>query len=141
MTAMSSTHSPIFGNRALTSMPLCPHFLNLNGEGNAAPVLRSVLMYSPGNGLPAYFSSEGLGSKLSTCDGPPLRKKWTTRFALPGKGGALGESGFTLAAACAWGRSRLDSPNKAAKLIAPMPMPHRRSEEHTSELQSHSDLV
>src|SRR6266446_8556495 len=110
MTAISSTHSPIFGNKSLTSMPLWPYFLNLNGDGNAAPVLRSVLIYSPGKGLPAYFSSDGFGSKLSTCEGPPLRKKWTTRLAFPGNGGALGESGFIFAAARAAGASKLVSP-------------------------------
>src|SRR5262245_49837848 len=115
---MSSMHSPIFGNRSLTSIPLWPYFLNLKGDGNAAPVLRSVLMYSPGKGLPAYFSSDGLGSKLSTCDGPPLRKKWTTRFALAGNGDTLGESGLMFAAAWACGLSRLVSPNNAARLTA-----------------------
>ena len=30
------------GNISLTSMPLWPYFWNLNGEGNAAPVFRSV---------------------------------------------------------------------------------------------------
>ena len=82
-------------------------------------------MYSPGKGLPAYFSRAGFGSKLSTWEGPPLRKKWTTRLALPGKGGALGDSGLTLAAARAPGTSKLVSPNKAAKLTAPIPIPHR----------------
>src|SRR6266446_8642287 len=125
ITAMSSIHSPIFGNKSLTSIPLWPYFLNLKGEGNAAPVFRSVLMYSPGRGLPEYFSSNGFGSKLSTCDGPPFRKKWTTRFALPGKGGFLDESGFTVPAACAAGASNLASPNKPARLTAPMPIPQR----------------
>src|SRR5258705_9339306 len=118
-------HSPILGNKSLTSMPLWPYFLNLNGDGNAAPVLRSVLMYSPGKGLPVYFSREGFGSKLSTWEGPPLRKKWTTRLALPGKGGALGDSGLTFAAARAPGTSKFVSPNNAAKLTAPIPIPHR----------------
>ncbi len=42
--------------------------------GNAAPVFRSVFKFSIGNGLPAYFSRAGLGSKVSTCEGPPLAK-------------------------------------------------------------------
>ena len=29
-----------------------------------------------GIGLPAYFASAGLGSNVSTCDGPPFMKKW-----------------------------------------------------------------
>src|SRR6266571_745674 len=113
---MSSMHSPIFGNKSLTSRPLWPYFLNLKGDGNAAPVFRSVLMYSPGNGCPAYFSNAGLGSNESTCDGPPLRKKCTTRLALPGKCGALDESGLGLSAAGAEGRRMLVSPNNAARL-------------------------
>ena len=51
---------------------------NLNGDGKAAPVLRSVRRVS-GSVLPASFASAGLGSKVSTCDGPPFRKKWMTR--------------------------------------------------------------
>ena len=39
---MSSIDSPTFAKSSLTSIPLLPYFLNLNGEGNAAPVLRSV---------------------------------------------------------------------------------------------------
>ena len=71
---MSSMCAAVRANSSLTSMPLWPYFLNLNGEGNAPPVLRSVA-YDCGSGLPAYFSSIGLGSNVSTCDGPPLRKK------------------------------------------------------------------
>src|SRR3954447_6248911 len=123
ITAISSMHSPMFGNKSLTSMPLCPYFLNLNGDGNAAPVLRSVLMYSPGKGLPAYLSRDGLGSKLSTWEGPPLRKKCTTRLAFAAKGGTFGESGLTLIAPSAHGRRQLVSPNKAARLTAPIPIP------------------
>src|SRR5258705_10358293 len=100
-------HSPILGNKSLTSMPLWPYFLNLNGDGNAAPVLRSVLMYSPGKGLPAYLSRDGLGSKLSTWEGPPLRKKCTTRLALAGKGGSFGASGLTLLAPSGPGKSNM----------------------------------
>ena len=54
-------------------VPLWPWRLNLKGEGSAAPVLRSVVRLPAGKGLPAYLSSIGLGSNVSTCDGPPLR--------------------------------------------------------------------
>src|SRR5580658_7002523 len=74
MTQISSMLSATCGNKSLTSMPLRPYFLNLKGEGKAAPVLRSVGRFSIGNSLPAYFSSDGLGSKVSTWDGPPLAK-------------------------------------------------------------------
>src|SRR5437867_2907231 len=75
ITQMSSMLSATRGNNSLTSRPLWPYFLNLNGEGNAAPVLRSVGRLPVGSGLLAYLSSAGLGSKVSTWDGPPLRKK------------------------------------------------------------------
>src|SRR5439155_18227595 len=84
MTAMSSMHSPTCGKSSLTSMPDCPYFWNLNGDGKAAPVLRSVPRFGRGSILPAYFSRSGLGLKVSTWLGPPLAKMWMTRFALPG---------------------------------------------------------
>ena len=56
-------------------MPLWPYFLNLKGEGNAAPVLRSVADSRWAAACPAYFARIGLGSKVSTCDGPPFKKK------------------------------------------------------------------
>jgi hypothetical protein len=67
----------------------------LNGEGKAAPVLRSVGRFSRGSGLPANFCNGGLESKVSTCEGPRLAKIWMTRFALPGKCGFLTESGLS----------------------------------------------
>src|SRR5688572_28096241 len=93
ITAMSSMLSATFENNSLTSMPLLPYFLNLKGEGYAAPVLRSVRKFSMGRFLPAYFSNDGFGSNVSTCDGPPLQKMWMTCLALAGKWGCLGASG------------------------------------------------
>src|SRR5207253_9908670 len=75
ITQMSSILSATRGNNSLTSMPLWPNLLNLNGDGKAAPVFRSVGRLPVGSGLLAYLSSAGLGSNVSTCDGPPLRKK------------------------------------------------------------------
>ena len=65
----------------------------LNGERSRLPVLRSVFRLPAGMGLPLYLSSIGLGSKVSTCDGPPFRNRKMTCFALAGKWGALGASG------------------------------------------------
>ena len=48
---------------------------NSNGEGKAAPVLRSVLSFPKGSSFSAYFSSDAFASKVSTCDGPPFKKK------------------------------------------------------------------
>src|ERR1700736_1558340 len=77
---MSSMHSAVLANSSLTSMPLWPYFLKANGDPNPAPVLRSVGRLD-GKGLPAYFVSAGLGSNVSTCDGPPFMNRWITRFA------------------------------------------------------------
>ena len=71
----------VLANSSLTSMPLWPYFWNLNGDRIAAPVLRSVRRFGFGSGLPWYLSSSGLGSNVSTCDGPPFMNKWTTRLA------------------------------------------------------------
>jgi hypothetical protein len=73
--------------------PALAVFLNLNGDGYAAPVLRSVRRFSIGRFLPAYLASEGFGSNVSTCDGPPLQKMWMTCFALAGKCGCFGARG------------------------------------------------
>src|SRR5205807_2192217 len=89
----SSTCSPTFEKISLTSMPLWPNFLNSNGVGNADPVRRSVFSVI-GIGLPPYLPSDGFGSKVSTCEGPPFMNRWMTRLALAGSGGALGASGF-----------------------------------------------
>src|SRR3954465_8136385 len=94
-TQTSSMLSAKLGKSSLTSMPLCPYFLNLKGEGNAAPVRRSVFKFSMGNNLPAYLASDGLGAKVSTWEGPPLAKIWMICFTLDGKCGALGASGLT----------------------------------------------
>jgi hypothetical protein len=75
MTAMSSMLRAVCANSSLTSMPLSPYFWNVNGDGKAAPVLRSVRRFSRGSGLPAYFSRAGLGSNVSTCDGPPFMNR------------------------------------------------------------------
>ncbi len=60
--------------------------------------MRSVLRLPEGIGVPLYFVSIGLGSKVSTCDGPPFRKRKMTCFARAGKCGDLGASGFAEAA-------------------------------------------
>ena len=89
---MSSMHlGRTCANSSLTSMPLWPYFLNLNGDANAAPVLRSVGRLRAAAACRAYLSSSGLGSNVSTCDGPPFMNRWTTRLALAGKGASLGQ--------------------------------------------------
>ena len=92
MTAISSACRAVRENNSLISKPDSPCRSNLNGDGSAAPVLRSVASVL-GTGLPAYRASAGLGSNVSTCEGPPLRKKWITRLARAGKCGVRGRSG------------------------------------------------
>ena len=94
---MSSMCFAVCANSSLTSRPHWPRFSNLNGDGNAAPVLRSVLRLPVGSVLPAYFASAGLESKVSTWLGPPLANRWMTCLALAGKCGCFGASGLTAA--------------------------------------------
>src|SRR5687768_17046953 len=99
-------------------------------------------MYSPGKGFPAYFVSAGFGSNVSTCEAPPLRKKCTTLFALGAKCGMRADSGLT-GADCTDDGNRPASPNKAARLTAPMPIPHfDRNSRRLKELKSPlSDII
>src|ERR1035441_7160901 len=107
-THKSSTISPSCGNTSLTSMPDFPFLENLNGEPIATP-------FMPGISWPSILVSDGFGSQVSTCDGAPCAKMWTTCFAFAGSGGVLGSS--VASASIAWA----DGANN-------------RSEEHTSEL-------
>ena len=68
----------------------------------------------------------GLGSKVSTCDGPPFMNRWMTRLALAGKCGFFGASGLRLVAASARD-SKPQSCNNAVSPMAPKPMPQRHS--------------
>ena len=51
--------------------------MTLNGAQNGMPPIALT-------SWPAYFASDGFGSHVSTCDGPPWEKMWMTRFALAG---------------------------------------------------------
>ena len=70
----SSTQPPTFEKISLTSIPPWPYFLNVNGDGKAAPVRRSVFRVM-GMDLPANLASDGFGSNVSTCDAPPFMNK------------------------------------------------------------------
>src|SRR5688572_24649514 len=78
---------PIYGNRSPTSTPFLPYRFHPHGEPMSG-MLRWFFFPSA-----AAFASAGLGSKESTCDTPPVMKMKMTRLALPGKCGALGDSG------------------------------------------------
>src|SRR5580704_1285204 len=96
MTQMSSMHSPRLEKISLSSIPLCPNFLNWKGDFNRLPVFRSVFRLGVGIGWPLYLVSIGLGSKVSTWLGPPLRNRKMTRLALGGKWVGRGSSGLLL---------------------------------------------
>src|SRR5262245_6698044 len=71
-------------------------------------------------GRPSSRSSRGLGSNVSTCDGPPSMNRKMTLRAFAGKCGVFGASGFTSAP------NEL-SPSKAARASAPKPLAVRTS--------------
>src|ERR1700722_4743904 len=108
ITHTSSIIAPSFGNKLLTSMPLCPYRLNSKGEAIRFPVLRSVFGLPIGLGFPLYLASAGFGSKESTWEIAPLRNRNATRLALGAKCGVLGARGPE---AAEFAPSRLARPN------------------------------
>src|SRR5580704_13380414 len=119
ITQMSSMHSPTLENISLSSMPLCPNFLNSKGDFSRLPVLRSVLRLGVGIGWPLYLVSIGLGSKVSTWLGPPLRNRKITRLALGAKCGGRTSSGLPRVSSAA--------PRMPPKPSMPNPLPIVRS--------------
>ena len=61
ITQMSSMCFAVCSKISLTSMPDLPYFLNLNGDGNAAPVCRSVLRLVGRQRLAGVLRQERLG--------------------------------------------------------------------------------
>src|SRR5688572_3240379 len=75
-------------------MPLCPYGLNAQGLLSRLAVGANVTRgLANGSGLPWSRSSSGLGSNVSTCDGPPFMNRKITRFARGVKWGRLGARG------------------------------------------------
>src|SRR6266478_6723295 len=76
-THMSSMHEPTCGNRSLTSMPLCPYGRNAHGDFINPPIFPSANVSGrlKGSGFPSYLASEGLGSNVSTLEGPPCMNR------------------------------------------------------------------
>ena len=72
ITASSSTCLAMCGNSSLTGVPLWPWGENFHGLPSVLPLLLncvgSIFM---ANGLPFCSVNSGLGSHVSTCDGPP----------------------------------------------------------------------
>ncbi len=98
MTHTSSMQRPISGNSSLTSMPERPCLWKAKGEPMS---LRPLRTRSPtfGGSWPWRWVRAGLGSKVSTCDGPPFMKRKMTRLALGVKCLGFGASGLLEVAA------------------------------------------
>src|SRR5438067_11326864 len=93
MIAMSSTQRLKFGHNSDTSRPLLPHLENLYFDPSSVPGLRTLKSGSLsrlGIGWPLRLVSSGLGSKRSTCDGPPYMNRQMQARALAGKCGFFG---------------------------------------------------
>src|SRR5580700_5848767 len=116
-------------------MPLLPQRRKAKGEPSRLPVLRSVSRLPLGMGWPLYFCSIGLGSNVSTWEGPPLRKRKMTCLAVAVKCGALGAIGAVAPArvfvAAAPGRVLVAACCDASRIPAspamPKPVPMVRS--------------
>src|SRR5438093_918068 len=94
----------------------------------AAPVLRSVRRFAVGSGLPAYLARSGLGSNVSTWEGPPFMNRWITRLAFAGKCGDFGASGLINRSAVAAGAP--SAPSVPSSPVSPSianPIPERES--------------
>ena len=92
-TQISSMQPATCGKRFVSSIPLWPCGRAGNGEGMILPRFRRPVATEAGGSCPAYRSSAGLGSNVSTCDGPPFMNRKMTRLARAGKCDALGASG------------------------------------------------
>ena len=74
-------------------MPLWPYLRNLNGEGNAAPVGRSVGKTSAGKHLAGVFFERGFGVERIDVRRAAVHEQMNDSFGLRGERGALGQAG------------------------------------------------
>src|ERR1700722_15136197 len=107
-------------------MPPLPQRRKANGEPSKLPVFRSVFRLPLGMGWPLYFCSIGLGSNVSTWEGPPLRKRKMTCLADAAKCGALGAMGVA-APARVFVSAGCDASRIPANPAMPKPVPMVRS--------------
>src|SRR5262249_51133486 len=127
MTQRSSTHLAVSGKISETSMPDRPCLANLYGDakrplsGERAMRGTSLAMLS-GTSLPSSFCSSGLGSQVSTCEGPPPMNRKMTRFAFPSSFWPTSVPSATSSAT-----SRPSSASSAVSARVPKPRQERRS--------------
>ena len=116
------------GNRSLTGMPLSPYWRNFQGLLSTLPTLLNwVGWVFTLIGWPCSRSSRGLGSNVSTCDGPPSMYRKMTLRALAGKWPGRGRQ---RAGAGVRRRRRASAPkagsrSSAARASAPKPLAQR----------------
>src|SRR5688500_4285349 len=99
MTQMSSMQAPTSGYSSLTSMPLAPDLRTEKVEPTSAPTSLVPVAIDAGGLPPWCYVSIGLGSNVSTCDGPPFMNRKMTRLARAGKWGGFGAIGLADASA------------------------------------------
>src|SRR5438067_1560622 len=79
--------------------PLWPWLANFHGLPSVAPLLLNCVgSIFIENGLPFSCVSRGLGSNVSTCDGPPSMYRKMTFFTFDAKCGGFGANGDRFAA-------------------------------------------
>ena len=99
-TANSSATLPICGNSSEISVPLWPCFRNDQEEpltfGSLVLIIANswFLIIFAGIDCPSSFVSKGLGSYVSTCEGPPDMKRLMTLLA---RGAKCGPSWLVIA--------------------------------------------
>src|SRR5262245_46825916 len=123
MTHRSSAQLAIFGSNSLTSRPDWPCFLKVKGDPKRLPgLVRINLGASKGSGFPLSACSRGLGSNVSTCDGPPAINRKITRLACGVKCGGFTDNGDAApnTSAAAWAAN--SSANKPANPSIPNPL-------------------
>ena len=112
---------------SLTSSPLLPYFLNLNGDGKAAPVRRSVRRFAVGSDLPAYFVERRLRVEGIDLRRPAVGEDVDDALRLGREVRLLGRERIEAVAALACAVSNPDSPISCVRPSRPMPTPVRVS--------------
>src|SRR5260221_517399 len=120
-TTKSSTHWATWGKRSLTDVPHWPRGWKVQGDLSTLPTLLNcvggvfILI-----GWPCSLASRGLGSKVSSWDGPPSMNRKMTFLALAGKCGARADPSVVEDA-------RASSASKLVSATEPKPLAQRRN--------------
>src|SRR5262249_31632456 len=125
---ISSTHWATWGKRELTGIPLCPCCLNSHGELRTLPTLSNWVGWTLAlMGWPCSFSRRGLGSKVSTWEGPPSMKR-KVAFLARGVGcWVLGTGDFGFWILVLGLKASASSARRVVRARAPKPLAQVRS--------------